>query len=364
MRRKQAFVYLLADTSFSSDSKEMSQRELEMISSIADTSSQEGLRFWATAHLIQVLSEWGVETSVWLHGCMCTHHASDRERAVCKLKGRRAVQVASGQWKEFIRRLSSLSISQDAVAALSKLEQLDSGYAKFLLQSFQDCRASMEFKAKQSWSFWDSLPFSVLQLLRHWVDPVQEDWSRETAKRLMSLYDAAPSKTSMGAVSFQIFGSGGRYREMLQAWIDGGGLADPLKQLLVGYSTALVVMQRLEARHHLVNLALTRGRANSPAAVMANLRRRLNGDVHEPSFRDELELLLSRFGDLVVDEWESHKQLIEIVYGFGLEQLHPDMYFEQRELQLQSALEDVAPAAVIQGCPTSTGNSVLASWLV
>ena len=52
-------------------------------------------------------------------------------------------------------------------------------------------------------------------------------------------------------------------------------------------------MQRLEARHHLVNLILTHGRASSPADTMSNLRRRMNGDVQHPAFLQLLPQLLS-----------------------------------------------------------------------
>ena len=69
------------------------------------------------------------------------------------------------------------------------------------------------------------------------------------------------------------------------AWIQGRDLSVDLQELLVGYSTALVVMQRLESRHHLVNISMSRGRAQTPASVIAGLRRRMNQDLTHPTFR-------------------------------------------------------------------------------
>ena len=340
IRRKEAFQFLLADSTFATDAKELSQHELEMISSIADTSSLEGKKFWATAFAIQALSDWGVSVSVWNHQCACSHHVTDKEKGACKLKGRRAIQLACGQWQKFVHQLNSLSLTPTGLAHILQLKNQDpsdGAYADFLLTEFQNCKAEMEFKAKQSWSFWSSLPFSILEMCKHWVEPeASEESSRARARELMMAYGASPSKASLTVVAFHFFGNEAS-RKQLEAWaVAGDPLHPDLMQLLVGYISSLTVMQRLEGRHHFVNLALSRGRALSPPAVQANLRRRFNRDMVEESFRNELPVLLNQFDQLVPTEWTSKKSLHEQVYGHGLEQLHPNVGFEQQQMFLHS----------------------------
>lgn len=336
VRRKAAFEFLLADESYDSNSKEMSQKELDMLTSIAKTDSPDGLKFWATAFTVDALSSWGVETSVWLHGCMCSSHETEKHQKQRRLKGRRAIQLALGAWKEFIHNLKTISLKREALSAISMLETLEDGgarYAQFLLRCFQDCKAMMELRARQAWTFWDSLPFSILELCRHYVDKsTDESWSRQRALELMQVFDSCQSKTSLGAVSWYFFGNETNRVHMIKWARNGVALPDSLKHLLLAYSTSLTVMQRLEARHHLVNQSLSRGRALSVPGVMAELRRRFNGDLSQPSYREQLPQLLNQFDQLVPQHWDSHKQLLEIVYGFGLDQLHPDTTWEEKQM--------------------------------
>lgn len=81
---------------------------------------------------------------------------------------------------------------------------------------------------------------------------------------------------------------------------------------MLGFSTGLNVMQRLEARHHLVNLALARGRALSVPGVISGLRRRFNQDLQQQSFREELPKLLNDFDQLVLQPWDSQRQLLQL----------------------------------------------------
>ena len=329
-----AFEYLMTDSSFATGSKEMSQAELDMISEVADLHSPAGLKFWATCLTVQCLSEWGVSTSIWFHSCSCKH-SEKKDRDTCRLKGRRSVELACGAWKGFIADLKSLTLSRralDALEALQALGQESRDYAHWLTTCFTDCKADMEFRSVQAWSFWDTMPFSILEMAQHFVsETTGEDQSRRRARELMSDFDRSEHKTSMGYVSWYFFGDELNRSHMVR-WIHGQQLHVQLQQLLQGYACSLVVMQRLESRHHLVNQALTRGRAGHPSSVIANLRRTLNGDVQDRQFRQELPNLLNRFTELVPDQWSSRKHLLELVYGFGLDSLHPDLSFEELQL--------------------------------
>lgn len=360
VRRKDAFRFLLSDLTF--DSKEMSASEIEMLSSVTDLGSASGQKFWATALMIQVLSDWGVSVSVWLHSCACTHHETKKEKDTCSLKGRRAVELALGQWRRFVDDLAGLPLTAAALEALSQLESSNqSQWGSFLLQSFQDCKSTMLMRCKQAWSFWGTLPFSILELSQHLLDPVvPESQSRARAKQLLKLYEATANKSELGCVSWRFFGQAESLRE-LRVWIHGGALSSRLKCILIGYSTILVVMQRLEAKHHLVNIAVSRGRAQQPPATMAALRRRANQDLDHPEFRTMLPELMQSFGDLVPSHWGSRKELLQQVYGFGLDQLHPDIAFEERQMARHAALTNEFDHA-----PSNTGQQVpprAASWL-
>ena len=305
-----------------------------MLMSVAQPSSCDGLKFWAVAFTVKLLSDWGVDTSIWFHGCQCLDHESDKARKACKLKGRRSINLACGQWKILISNLQNITLDSVAMVALTKLESIPDGetFKDFVERCFNDCRDKMVLRAQQAWSFWGALPYSLLELDRHLVDPtVTEDWSRARALQLMADFDLSESKTTLGSVSWIFFQ---QHRGSLCAWArDGKPLEDRLRHLVLGFSTGLNVMQRLEARHHLVNLALARGRALSVPGVISGLRRRFNQDLQQQSFREELPQLLNDFDQLVLQPWDSQRQLLEIIYGHGLDQLHPSTTWEDQQLQ-------------------------------
>ena len=343
LRRKDAFGFLLSDASFATGNKEMSQREIDMISEIAQMDTASSWKFWATCFTVQCLSEWGVSTSVWYHGCSCKHE-TDKEKQQCTLKGRRAVDLASGAWMDFINSLIETKLSNKALAAIAKLSNSGDdelvAFASGLMQHFQDCKTMMIFRATQAWSFWQDMPFSILTMCKHLVSTdIEESVSRACAKDLLAEFDSSSSKTSLGAIPWHFFGNP-KNREHMLNWIYGTPLAEELEQLLVGYSSSLCVMQRLEARHHLVNQVLSHGRASSPPALMANLRRRLNHDIDHPKFRELLPELLERFAELVPEQWSSRKQLLQLIYGHGLNELHPNTSFEEQQMARHAALAD------------------------
>jgi len=341
LRRKDAFGFLLADKALgNSGSKELSGSEMEMLSSVANMETVDAIKFWATCSVVKVLSDWGVDVSVWLHGCMCFHHEDEKQQKRCHLKGRRAVQLACGAWQSFHAKLMSLSLTQQ-LSELSKLDDVGSGdYKQFLVTAFQSCKAMMQLRADQAWSFWSSFPFAVLQMCLHFVDPdVSETQSRQKAAELMRQFDTSENKSGLGVVPWIFFGHIAN-RKHVQRWIQGKPLDEHMQQLLFGYSTALVVMQRLEGKHHLINITLSQGRAQHPSAVVAALRRRMNKDLTHPSYRDLLPSLPHKFEDLVPQKWGSRRELLQIVYGYSLDSLHPNLDREEQEMARHSALTD------------------------
>lgn len=48
--------------------------------------------------------------------------------------------------------------------------------------------------------------------------------------------------------------------------------------------------------------------------------------------------LMNSFEDLVAKPWGSRNELIQIVYGFGLDDLHPDISKEEQQMARHAAL--------------------------
>lgn len=129
-------------------------------------------------------------------------------------------------------------------------------------------------------------------------------------------------------------------------------MSSNLRSILFGYCSSLLVMQRLEGRHHLVNIRVTKGRALLPAGLMADLRRKQHPDLRMVEFRNMFPELLRNLSELVPDSsWQSRRELLKRVYGFGLEDLHPDVSAEQALMDKTTAASksqsDATPSRIV-----------------
>ena len=93
---------------------------------------------------------------------------------------------------------------------------------------------------------------------------------------------------------------------------------------LFSYASSLVVMQRLESRHHLVSMRVAPSRAMSATAISAFLRRKLNTDINRSEFREHFERYLHEFDKLVPEEWASMSELHKLVSGHHLSVMFHD----------------------------------------
>jgi hypothetical protein len=103
-------------------------------------------------------------------------------------------------------------------------------------------------------------------------------------------------------ITFRFFDVSGPYRKMLLDYAadTGHSMHPSLYSELASYAVGLVVMQRLESRHHLVSQRMARGRGTLPATLSAALRRAQNSDHLKPEFRAELSDLLKNIGELAI----------------------------------------------------------------
>ena len=102
--RQDALLMLAHDVMDPAEAKELTAKELVMLAEVASTSPQ-GCLFWGTAELVHSLARWGGSTAAWLKGCACHEHGDPDQRR-CKLRGRRAIQLASGHACASVRKLS------------------------------------------------------------------------------------------------------------------------------------------------------------------------------------------------------------------------------------------------------------------
>ena len=81
--------------------------------------------------------------------------------------------------------------------------------------------------------------------------------------------------------------------QCLKDWGDGKSVMDKaLFDEVLSYGLGLVVMQCLEARHHIAHQRASPARAGTVAYISANMRRKFNPDVHQESFRANVDSYL------------------------------------------------------------------------
>ena len=335
MHRREAFQFLLLDKGYADGSSDISTSDWQMLMDVINPDSVESTKFWATSLLVQSLSNWGVSVSKTLHTCCCQHHSAKKELETCNLKGRVGILLANGCWKGFLEDLKLVKMQPEAAILL---QQLDDETSTSLITSFNSCKDQMILHGTQAWSFWDQMPHKLLSMAHHLIleSKESEDEDRKKAARFLSEYDQCSAKSSLGMVAWHFFGHSA-HRQDLMDWCDGKSLSPRLTQLFIGYGSSLVVMQRLEGRHHLLQQNISRGRALLPGGTMADLRRARHSDLHLPEFRRQLQSLMMNIGELGPDsDWTCRRDLLKRVYGYSLEKLHEDVTTETAILEKTS----------------------------
>jgi hypothetical protein len=224
--------------------------------------------FWALAYTMLVLCRWGHDVIGWLHGCWCHQDKESRDKhkkdtgKPCPWNGRRLIELSCGAAAGFINKLRSLTIARDKYAN-EKVESLKRNLyvssAEQICLGFVTAKNMLEGRFIQLTSFLQEVPWNLVKLLRFVIcgsDQVQQAVydSRRDAFTSMSNYQAG-RLTNIGDVGKKFFG----HTEFSQGLIRWGRSLDVhmntnLFRELVSYSTSLLVMQRLEAKHHLVHV--------------------------------------------------------------------------------------------------------------
>ncbi|CAE7797350.1 PREP1, partial [Symbiodinium necroappetens] len=276
--------------------------------------------------------------------------AGERTRArdkPCRLAGRRLIELSCGKARDFLDELEAMKLEASSQAAVS-LRHLQtfgeeaSGFAERVKAAFSTAQRKIMLRFEQGSSYYSKFPWNIVKLLGYTVAPKHQRQaearnSRVFAAELCSLFDAGELQFT-GTFAARFFS--GPLFVALRAWACVGNEDDMDTRLfreLFAYGVSLVAMQRLEGRHHLVNLRMSTSRASTATTVSAALRRRQNKDVHRQSFRDELEDFLQDFKSLIPEPWNSMAELQRLISGQHLDIMFQDVSREELLISAASA---------------------------
>lgn len=324
-----------------SQSADFSQKELNMMCS-ALNESNESSEFWATCHLLHHLGSWGANVSKFFHACpLMSHFHAAKPCKNCHWKGRMSVRLAQGTWiDEFSQQLVAIPLG----LATRFLRKLNTEKSKTLENDFISCKMAMAQRFLQSYSFWREIPWRLCAVaLVLFDDSIPQDPSLteklvQTSKLFaQDCLDQWTGNSSKGNESFLMARkfmdkhSENNLVAYLVYWASSPdpAMPTPLALELLKYTSSLTVMQSLEAQHHFLNQKVSFGRASLPASTCAFLRRRVNNDVQETQFKENLSRLIGQPSHLVAVKCERRAELIQHVYGFSLD----SMYNEKIEMQ-------------------------------
>ena len=204
---------------------QLSSSQLELLASLCGGPNFAQARFWAMAGLIRCLAEWGHRFAYVLHKCPCHSKwgsGGERRKETCPMEGRMGVPLASGLADDALDRLNSLNIPPHVTQALSKMQELSESEAAALMNAFRTAIVRLTFRVKQVFGYWKCLPWSLLMVMRPWVERFETEQdrsdclaeSRQAAMLLIRQHDASSNKAGLGdpqqqqqRVRFSIFPS-------------------------------------------------------------------------------------------------------------------------------------------------------------
>ena len=164
---------------------------------------------------------------------------------------------------------------------------------------------------------------------------------KRAALLLMTKYDQCQNQVGLGVISYRFLHPAGPFRRNFQLWAEGktNHMDQAIFTELMSYACALTSMQRLEGRHSRLKKILNWRSFQLPASLSAAMRRKQNGDLTNPRFRDGLADFLSRIGELHQGDWGCKTALIESFLRRSQDACHDplDNMREKRE-NFQAAL--------------------------
>lgn len=349
---------------------QLSSSQLELLASLCGGPNFAQARFWAMAGLIRCLAEWGHRFAYVLHKCPCHSKwgsGGERRKETCPMEGRMGVPLASGLADDALDRLNSLNIPPHVTQALSKMQELSESEAAALMNAFRTAIVRLTFRVKQVFGYWKCLPWSLLMVMRPWVERFETEQdrsdclaeSRQAAMLLIRQHDASSNKAGLGAIAYRFMNPAGPFREHLLSWASGRAEMNvAMFHELIAYSTGLCVMQRVEARHSLIKRYLAFRYHQLPASLSATLRRQQNGDLKSDLFRQNMEACLSDIGQLCQTPYRNKSELLARLGTESRKAVHDPL----TDLRQQQTTFNEALASICSG--PSSDQEATASALI
>ena len=333
--------YLQPPTASSKDDGDgLTAAETEALALLA-SDPEERCKFWGMFHAYYKLQAWGFDVYQFMHRCpCCPEHNAERakKKGRCPFAGRRMIELSAGKCQEFLHQLNSSTLLYPAVPESSSgrtgtfdnFQSLASklpNYFWMVNDAFTLAKRKVALRFQQGTSFYTTFPWNICKLLNYVQQPRGTQRDRASSESKLFAQELLQSWSS-GTLPSNTFASRffhGSLLSGLQHWASSDEpMQSSLLKELLSYGLSLVVMQRLESRHHLVNLRMVPSRASGATAVSAFLRRKLNPDIHQENFRLNFERYLHEFDQLVPEEWGSMSELHKLVSGHNLNVMFQD----------------------------------------
>lgn len=166
--------------------------------------------------------------------------------------------------------------------------------------------------------------FDMLVCLSHQNIEDEQSWARSrlAAKDLL---DNPSTGDHMTVIEARFLEPHSILKDDVCKFAGGGSLGTRLRRELLSYGLSLLVLKRLESRHHLVSQKAGFGRAASVPAISAEIRRMQNRDLVRPEFEQHVGSLMDSLGELTDLPFSSRSELIDIVTGQLFRGLHENL---------------------------------------
>ena len=237
------------------EARDLDGRRLE-ITAVNKTITSE--MFWQYSRSIDLIAVVLHQLEVWCEGCSChyrlrhainlgatmpryTKQGQHRESS-CPLRGRRAADLAVGEFKEILKGMGEIANTQLLPAASS----LTVPEWNVLVSDFARARGYVETVLLIKMSYWQKLPY-ILCSIAH---PVREK-AREGVLQAIRLYDAVGAEAGHHKLTSLSLTPGSIQRQELERFVAGVGLIHlPFAKYLAGRLRFIPTVERLIEGYH------------------------------------------------------------------------------------------------------------------
>ena len=241
-------------------------------------------KFWAYCDMVRIVHTAVDELAGWSEGCIChppwvwqKESKARRHKLLaapqgCPMQGRRAPELASGEWKTFNDKLFAKSITQ---LAFTHQRQLPAADWLELVADFEHAKACAQTVLRIKLNCWAKLPWLLCGLAHH--DPLL---AAAAAKKSMQSYDSTKQELQHlhHPLSIAMLSSDFQCRCLVDCLANGvplSNLPSSFQVLINSFKFIPVAEREIEAKHKDVKRALGRLTRHSAPRVSLAIREKL-----------------------------------------------------------------------------------------